>query len=230
MAEWVIAAVCVGIVLYHLEGRARSWAELEKLGVGGFFRQAFQRGPFETLVHIGVTSIWILPVIAAGPLARLVYLLFSTALSLVLWHPDFYKSAVTMAGLDHEHIRQVLPILPYYPWVMTRPGIDGGPLGSGSDSAAAFGAAGLGAGLGVGLGAGFSADSAGSLDVAAEDAASGVVSGAFTRQSLRTRPVATGAHPANIAALQSMQPTDVTEWQRPTARNSSRSHPGRCIR
>jgi hypothetical protein len=119
----------LGIVVYQLEGSVNTWEELEQLGFQGFLRQAFQRRPFETLVHIGVTAIWILPVIAAAAWIRVTYLLFSTALALALWHPDVYRTAIDLLGLDYEQVRHLVPILPYYPWVMARPGIDGGPLG-----------------------------------------------------------------------------------------------------
>jgi predicted acyltransferase len=102
-----VAGLALFAVVYHgLTGSARSWAELTQLGVGGFFLTAFQRNPFETLLHIAVTSLWVLPVIAARPLVRVAYAAFSAAL---FWY------------LSQHH--------GYYTWVVTRPGIDGGPLG-----------------------------------------------------------------------------------------------------
>jgi hypothetical protein len=95
----------VGLIVHGLTGGVRTWDELCHLGVGGFFRTAFQRGPFETLTHIAVTSLWVLPVIATGPLVRIAYAVGSAALFWYLsqWHG-------------------------YYTWAVTRPGIDGGPL------------------------------------------------------------------------------------------------------
>ena len=80
-------------------------ADEEHLGLRGFLTTAFQRDPFQTLVHIGITSIWVLPVIGASTTTRGVFLLASAALHV---------------GLSRQF---------YYEWVMTRPGIDGGPLG-----------------------------------------------------------------------------------------------------
>src|SRR5262245_4564655 len=57
-------------------------------------------------MHIAVTSLWVLPVIAAGSLVRVAYAAGSAGL---FWYFS-----------QHEG---------YYTWVMTRPGIDGGPLG-----------------------------------------------------------------------------------------------------
>src|SRR5688572_10330789 len=49
-----LGLILIGIIVYHLDGRARTWAELESLGLRGFLAQAFQRDPFQALVHIGV--------------------------------------------------------------------------------------------------------------------------------------------------------------------------------
>ncbi len=61
---------------------------------------------FQTLTHIAVTSLWVMPVIAARPGTRVLWMLGSA----VLFH--------------------LLSVDWYYPWVNTPPnGIDGGPLG-----------------------------------------------------------------------------------------------------
>ena len=100
-----LGLILLGLVIYHLDGGAATWADLQALGIRGFLASAFQRDPFQTLVHIGVTSIWVLPVIARPPAARIAWAGFSAALHFALssWF--------------------------YYAWVMARPGIDGGPLG-----------------------------------------------------------------------------------------------------
>jgi predicted acyltransferase len=100
-----LGLILIGIVIYHLDGAAKTWADLQALGVWGFLKTAFQRNVFQTLVHIGVTTIWVLPVIA-GPTWSLAA--FGCA------------SAVAHLGLSQWF---------YYDWVMRRPGIDGGPLG-----------------------------------------------------------------------------------------------------
>lgn len=100
-----IGLILIGAVIYHLDGSVWSWPDLRELGVAGFFRTAFQRNLFQTLVHIGVTSIWVLPVMGASTAVLGLFASGSAALHL---------------GLSHAF---------YYQWVMTRPGIDGGPLG-----------------------------------------------------------------------------------------------------
>jgi predicted acyltransferase len=100
-----LGLILLGIVIYHLNGRAANWSELQEMGIVGFFRQALLRDPFETLVHIGVTAIWVMPVIAAGATARIAFAAFSAALHLLLSY------------------------LFYFRFAMTSPVIDGGPLG-----------------------------------------------------------------------------------------------------
>jgi hypothetical protein len=97
--------VLLGFVLYHLDGEVRSWHELERLGPRGFLAQAFRRELFQTLVHIAITSVWILPVIAAGTAPRVAFLVGSAALHLAL-SSRFYLQ-----------------------WAWNTPVIDGGQLG-----------------------------------------------------------------------------------------------------
>ncbi len=114
-----LGLILLGIVIYHLDGRVTSWGEVERwwssLGersLSGLLENLstpFQRLPFQTLVHIGVTSLWVLPVIAAGAWVRVAFMLVSALLHLGLSAGVFGWS--------------------YYDWVMKRPGIDGGPLG-----------------------------------------------------------------------------------------------------
>ncbi len=100
-----LGLILLGVVLHHLDGDFKSWEGLRQLGWRGFFEQSFQRNVFQTLVHIGVTAIWVLPVITAGSLTRVAFAGLSAGLYVL----------ATRAG--------------YYEWVMRRPGIDGGPLG-----------------------------------------------------------------------------------------------------
>ena len=100
-----LGLLLIGLIIHGLDGGAKSWAELKALGLDGFFLTGFQRKPFQALVHIAVTSLWVLPVIGARPAYRVAY-------------------AVGSAGL-FWYLSQRF----YYTWVMTRPGIDGGPLG-----------------------------------------------------------------------------------------------------
>ena len=95
----------IGFCIYHLDGGYSKWEELRQLGFWGFLTTAFKTGIWQTLVHIAATSLWILPVIAARPVARVAFLVGTGLLHLALSH------------------------LFYYQWAMTEGAIDGGPLG-----------------------------------------------------------------------------------------------------
>jgi len=97
--------ILLGFVIYHLDGEVKSWAELSRLGVPGFLSQAFRRELFQTLVHIAITSIWIMPLIAAGTAPRAVFMIASAGLH--LWLSSRF----------------------YFDWAWKLPVIDGGPLG-----------------------------------------------------------------------------------------------------
>jgi predicted acyltransferase len=101
----IAALLLVAFIVHHVDGRYEFWADLQKAGLAGVLSTAFQRTFFQTLTHIAITSLWILPVIAAGPLVRVAYMIVSAAL--------FHLLSASW----------------YYQWEMTRPGIDGGPLG-----------------------------------------------------------------------------------------------------
>jgi predicted acyltransferase len=100
-----IGLLLLGFVVHHLDGQYQTWSSLRETGLSGVVRTGFQRNFFQTLSHIGVTSIWVMPVIAARPIWRILFAVFSG----ILFH--------------------VLSEYGYYEWVMKRPGIDGGPLG-----------------------------------------------------------------------------------------------------
>src|SRR5262249_10369674 len=110
-----LGLILLGLVVYHLTGDVKSWAELQHLD-GWDFLKAFKRSPFQTLTHIGVTSLWVLPVIAARPTVRVAFACFSGLLHI-------YLSAGLSGWPFHIDWN-------YHEWVNTDPkGIDGGPLG-----------------------------------------------------------------------------------------------------
>ena len=97
--------ILIGLVVYHLDGRYATWRDLTTLGWSGFFENSFWRSPVQALVHIGLTSLWILPVIAASARIRIAWMVGSAALHLVLSYWFWYHL------LWAKHV------------------IDGGPLG-----------------------------------------------------------------------------------------------------
>src|SRR5262245_12716281 len=92
-----LGLILIGAVIYHLDGGATTWSDLQSLGAWGFLTTAFQRNVFQALVHIGVTSIWVMPVIGRGSVARACFAV---------------ASALVHAGLSYWF---------YYDWVWNRP-------------------------------------------------------------------------------------------------------------
>lgn len=100
-----LGLLLVALVVHHLDGEYKNWNGLRELGWKGFLSTAFQREFFQTLTHIAITSLWITPVIALKTRWRLLFAISSA----IAFH------LASQFG--------------YYHWEMTRPGIDGGPLG-----------------------------------------------------------------------------------------------------
>ncbi len=110
-----LGLILLGLVIYHLDGGVKSWAEVRQLD-GWDFLKAFRRSPFQTLTHIGVTSLWVLPVMAARPAVLVAFACFSGLLNILL--------SAGLLGWPFSTNWN------YYDWVNTDPkGIDGGPLG-----------------------------------------------------------------------------------------------------
>jgi len=100
-----LGLVLLGVVLYQPGFTATTWTALVEQGPLAVLAQAFKRQPFQALVHIGLASLWITPVIAARSRVILAFLGFSTVLYafLLYWF--------------------------YFDFAMRVPVIDGGPLG-----------------------------------------------------------------------------------------------------
>lgn len=100
------ALLMVALFVHQLDGKFASWHELTSADGWSVILVAFRKSFFQTLTHIALTSLWILPVIGGAVWQRAAYLVFSAALFHLLSH--FF----------------------YYGWVTGSPGgIDGGVLG-----------------------------------------------------------------------------------------------------
>jgi predicted acyltransferase len=98
--------ILLGIVIYHLTGEWKSWEELKSQAGLSMLLKSFKSGPFQTLVHIGVASLFVLPVIESRPWVRLAFLILS---------------GMTFLLIDLNG---------YHEWNRSAPGgIEGGPLG-----------------------------------------------------------------------------------------------------
>ena len=106
MVRRLLGLVLVSLVVYTVGQRAANWEELVEMGFWQALYEPLKRGWFQTLMHIAVTSLWILPVVHCKPSVR------------ILW----------MMGSALGHV-----FLSYwfnFVWVNSAPnGIDGGPLG-----------------------------------------------------------------------------------------------------
>ena len=106
----LIGLALVAVVVYQgspqlPKGAEFNWETMKDLGVWGALSGPLKRDWFQTLMHIAVTSLWILPVIRAGAPWRVVYLILS---------------ALIHMGLSQAFCME---------WVNRDPsGVDGGPL------------------------------------------------------------------------------------------------------
>ncbi len=100
-----LGLIGLGALLYLSGAALEAWMNPPSSSWPSLVVRGLRTDVFQALVHIGVTVLWILPVIGAGPLARVAFAGGSAAIQVVLSHAFYYQ------------------------WVMTAPGIDGGPLG-----------------------------------------------------------------------------------------------------
>ena len=99
-----LALLLVAFAVYSVGSRWEQWDNLAKRDE--VILRWWKQDLFQTLGHIAVTSLWVLPVIASRPGVRLGYTIFSGVLHVALSYWFYYR------------------------WVNTPPnGVDGGPLG-----------------------------------------------------------------------------------------------------
>lgn len=102
----LLGLVLVSLIIYRVSPIAKTWSELQSIGVWDAISGPLKRNWFQTLMHIAVTSLWITPVIRTRASIRIAFMIFSAAAHVVL---SYYF---------------------YFTWVNSPPnGIDGGPLG-----------------------------------------------------------------------------------------------------
>lgn len=103
----LLGLIVLSLVIYPADRPAEHWDNLVQLGFWGAIQTPLKRDWFQTLMHIAVTSLWVLPVIRGSARIRIAWLLMSAA--------------------AHVALSQWF----YFAWVNNgQPnGIDGGPLG-----------------------------------------------------------------------------------------------------
>ncbi|MBI3838090.1 MAG: hypothetical protein HY288_09170 [Planctomycetia bacterium] len=99
MVRRMLGLALVALVVYNVGSRAGSWDTLVEKGPWEAIRGPLKGTWFQTLMHIAVTSLWILPVIRGSALVRIAYMIASAALQVVLsyW---FYFDWVHTGGID----------------------------------------------------------------------------------------------------------------------------------
>jgi predicted acyltransferase len=104
-ARRALLLMLVGFVWYHPGGDFRSWEAITTAEWSRVFRDVFLTNAFQALTHIGLTTLWVLPVMLGGAKVRLAHAAGSALLHVALSHAGWYATL-------HE-------------WQV----IDGGPLG-----------------------------------------------------------------------------------------------------
>ena len=100
-----LGLIALGAILYVGGAAFEEWLRPPPAQSTPLLVLAIRRELFQALVHIGVTCLWIMPVMGAAPAVRIAFAALSSLIHL---------------GLSYGF---------YYDWVMTTPGIDGGVLG-----------------------------------------------------------------------------------------------------
>lgn len=91
--------IAFGALIYLLPAAVQAMTRNHPPPLAKFLSFAFQEELFQTLVHIGVTALWLLPVIGRGPVARLGWACGSAGIHVGLSH-WFYYDFVNRLGID----------------------------------------------------------------------------------------------------------------------------------
>ncbi len=98
-----VGLTVLGFVVYRLDGNFRSWSDLVARGPADVLANAFWRSPFQTLVHIGVTGLWVIPVMLAPARIRFAFAVASgllhLGLSYLFWYDLLHAKRVIDGGL-----------------------------------------------------------------------------------------------------------------------------------
>lgn len=101
----VFALLLIAALVHGFDSANMNWETLNNKGILEWIKQTCSREFFQTLTHIAVTTLWVLPVIGSSWPIRMIWLIASAALHIIL-SQDFYLQ-----------------------YALNRPVIDGGPLG-----------------------------------------------------------------------------------------------------
>jgi hypothetical protein len=105
----LLGLVLVSLVVYRVDLRAPTWQALTEMGFWGAIADPLKQDWFQTLMHIAVTGLWLVPVIRAGAGVR------------ILWMIGSAVAHVVVSGAFNFNWVNGIPTGPT--------AIDGGPLG-----------------------------------------------------------------------------------------------------
>jgi len=92
--------ILLGAFMYLIPEAARALTRSHPPSLTVFVIQALSEELFQTLVHIGVTALWIMPVIGARPAVRFAWMCGSAGVHLVLSRWFYYEWVTQVAGID----------------------------------------------------------------------------------------------------------------------------------
>ena len=100
MVRRLLGLVLVSLVVYNLReitnadgAKINGWEELSQLGIWDVIQRPLKRNWFQTLMHIAVTSLWILLVIRARASIRILFMIGSAILHIYLSYKFNYAWA-----------------------------------------------------------------------------------------------------------------------------------------
>ena len=92
--------ILLGAFMYLGPAVVQALTRAHPPALSAFLTQAICEELFQTLVHIGVTALWILPVIGSRPVVQVAWMLGSASLHLGLSHWFYYEWVTQVAGID----------------------------------------------------------------------------------------------------------------------------------
>ncbi len=123
VVQRMLGLMIVSLVVYNVGRRAEYWEELVDLGIWGAIRDPLKRDWFQTLMHIAMTGLWLVPVIRASALVRILWIAGSAIAHVLLSYWFLYLwnngSADAFDGTIFERFN----------WYVGGNVIDGGPFG-----------------------------------------------------------------------------------------------------
>jgi hypothetical protein len=86
----LVAIFIAYIAKPNLGGETFNWHNMKELGVWKALHDPLKNTWFQTLMHIAVTSLWILPVLRLGPIWRILYMILSAAIHVGLSNAFYF--------------------------------------------------------------------------------------------------------------------------------------------